>query len=167
MSGKTGEAATVNQAHQLFSSDDRVLARMSYVAPAQTRPCSYTFEPPEGEPWESAKYDQREVTIHDARASASPPSLEREGFELRHALTAVQDFGNPDEVRSVYYREAAKLALVASGARKAYVFDHLLRRREDRHVALSFGKRAQDGVAAANGRIHNDYTESSGKKDWR
>ncbi len=37
-----------------------------------------------------------------------------------------------------------------------------MRRREPHDVALSFGRKAASGLAAANGRIHNDYTEASG-----
>jgi hypothetical protein len=141
-----------------------VLASMSYIKPSLQRPCSYTFEPPIGEPWENSEYDLRKVQIHDARIAAARPSLEREGFELWDAPTTVVNFMNTDEVKSTYYREARELALVATGGRRAYVFDHLVRRREPDHVALSFGKRTANGLAAANGRIHNDYTEESGKR---
>ncbi len=141
-----------------------IRASMSYVRPSSTHPRSYTFEPPAGEPWENASYAPCEVNIHDARLASPATALEREGFELWDMKTAVRDFSNIDEIRTVYYQEARELALAATGARKAYVFDHLLRRREASHVALSFGKRAHNGVAAANGRIHNDYTEESGQR---
>ncbi|MFZ6757476.1 CmcJ/NvfI family oxidoreductase [Undibacterium sp. Ji50W] len=146
------------------SDDGLVVASMSYVIPSGTRPCSYTFQPPPGIPWESADYDLRSISIHDARQADSAPQLEREGFELWDAATSVKDFLNLEEIRSVYYQEARELALAATGARKAYVFDHLLRKREATNTPLSFGKRAANGMAAANGRIHNDYTEASGKK---
>ncbi|MFZ3001201.1 MAG: CmcJ/NvfI family oxidoreductase [Undibacterium umbellatum] len=141
-----------------------VLAPMSYVLPGERRPVSYTFEPPAGIPWENATYDVREVAIHDARQAEQEPQLEREGFELWDAPTSVKNFLDHEEVRSDYYQEARELALAVTGGSQAYVFDHLVRRREPRTSSLSFGKRAENGLAAANGRIHNDYTEQSGQK---
>ena len=141
-----------------------VLAPMSYVLPGEQRPVSYTFEPPAGIPWENATYDFREVAIYDARQAEQEPQLEREGFELWDAPTSVKNFLDHEEVRSDYYQEARELALAVTGGRQAYVFDHLVRRREPRETTLSFGKRAENGLAAANGRIHNDYTEQSGQK---
>ncbi len=141
-----------------------VLAPMSYILPDGQRPVSYTFEPPPGTLWENATYDLREVAIHDARQAEQEPQLEREGFELWDAPTSVKNFMDHEEVRSDYYQEARELALAVTGGRQAYVFDHLVRRREPRNTSLSFGKRAESGLAAANGRIHNDYTEQSGQK---
>jgi hypothetical protein len=45
--------------------------------------------------------------IKDARAKASPPSIDLEGFELWDAPTAVTDFTDEDATRSRYYAEAA------------------------------------------------------------
>ncbi|MCH8617882.1 CmcJ/NvfI family oxidoreductase [Undibacterium sp. TS12] len=159
------EATSISALPQpaLFN-DSSVMAHMSYVQPSAIRPCSYTFEPPPGEPWENAIYDDREICIHDARLASTEPALEREGFELWDVPTVMRDFRDVDEVRSVYYQEARELALAVTGARRAYVFDHLLRQREPSHIALSFGKRVKGSMAAANGRIHNDYTDISGQK---
>jgi hypothetical protein len=103
------------------------------------------------------------MPIADTRSLAEGTSIDREGFELWHAPSAVKDFFDEDAVRSVYYAEAVELALAVTGAKRAYVFDHLVRRREPQRAALTFGRRGEDGVAAANGRIHNDYTEASGR----
>ncbi|MCX4163089.1 MULTISPECIES: CmcJ/NvfI family oxidoreductase [Paraburkholderia] len=139
------------------------MAFLSYLVPTTTRPVSYAYEPPSGVPWESAEYERRPMPITDARSFAQPPSIHREGFELRAAPTAVKDFLDADVVKTVYYREAMELALAVTGASRAWVFDHLVRRREAGRAALTFGRRGADGLAAANGRIHNDYTEASGR----
>ncbi|MGI4811959.1 MAG: CmcJ/NvfI family oxidoreductase [Janthinobacterium lividum] len=141
-----------------------VVAGLNYLAPTQERPCSYAYEPPPGVPWENCQYELRQMAIADARAVAHRPAIDREGFELWDAPTSVQDFEDEEEVRATYYREAAELALAVTGAQHAHVFDHLVRRRERDRAALSFGRRDTDGRAAANGRIHSDYTESSGRK---
>lgn len=141
-----------------------VIAELNYYRPSSTRPVSYTFEPPEGVPWESGDYDMHKMAIHDARQLATRPRLQVEGFELWDASTEVSDFSDRASIEDVYYREARQLALAVTGAKQAYVFDHLLRRRAPRDNPLDFGKRGANGYAAANGRIHNDYTEESGQR---
>ncbi len=139
-----------------------VHADLSYLQPSASRPRSYAVEPPPGVPWENSEYARCNVPIHDARALAVPTALQCEGFALWDAPTALRDFQDQAAIQTVYYAEARELALTATGACKAYVFDHLVRRREPRDVALSFGRTARGTTAGANGRIHNDYTEASG-----
>lgn len=141
-----------------------VLAELSYLKTTAQRPCSYAFTPPPGIPWENSEYEQRKVAIADARHAVPRPSLEREGFALWDAPSRVQNFMDEHEIVSIYYQEMRELALAVTGASQAHIFDHLLRRREPDNAALSFGKRGGDGLAAANGRIHNDYTEASGRR---
>ena len=142
----------------------KVVATLSYLKATSETPCSYAYEPPPGVPWENSEYESQQIPIADARCAAQSSSINREGFELWDAPTTVKNFLDEDAVRTIYYREASELALAVTGAQKAYVFDHLVRRREPDRTALSFGRRGADGRAAANGRIHNDYTESSGRK---
>lgn len=137
-----------------------VLAKLNYLIPGAEPPHSYACEPPAGTPWESGTYEGRVMRVADARAME--PRLDREGFEMREAPTEVTDFLDAAHVTSIYYREAAALALEATGASRAYVFDHLVRRRERDRQAVTFGRRT-DGRPAVNGRIHNDYTEASGR----
>lgn len=137
-------------------------ARLGYLEPGIERPVSYATEPPPGVPWENAGYDHRDMAIADARSTLT--SVDREGFQLFDAPTQVKDFLDDEAVRTTYYAEAVELALAATGAAWGHVFDHLLRRREAERGALNFGRRAADGRAAANGRVHNDYTETSGRR---
>lgn len=141
-----------------------VVAGLDYLQPTGQTPCSYTYEPPPGVPWENCGYDTHHTTIADARDAPTRPAIDREGFVLCDAPSVVRDFLDADVVRSIYYREAAELALAVTGAARAFVFDHLVRRREHDRVALGFGRRGGDGLPSANGRIHNDYTEASGRK---
>lgn len=138
-------------------------ASLGYLPIGEQSPFSYICEPPAGTPWESCGYDMRPVPVVDARYLSTPPSIEREGFELWNAPSAVLDFGDDLQIRSTYYPEAAALACAVTGALKAYVFDHLLRKREADRSQLNFGRRRSSGQAASNGRVHNDYTERSGQ----
>lgn len=141
-----------------------VLAGLSYLRPTSERPHSYTYEPPPGTARESGEYALHQMPIADARHAPQPPDLEREGFALLNAPTTVQNFRDADEIRSTYYSEASELVLTVTGASRAYVFDHLVRRRERDRATLTFGRREPGGPVAANGRVHNDYTEDSGRR---
>ncbi|MGQ3052971.1 MAG: CmcJ/NvfI family oxidoreductase [Roseateles sp.] len=141
-----------------------IRAGLNYLKPTTERPYSYACEPPPGTPWENCRYDLHPTLIADARQARERPCLEREGFALWDAPTTVTDFLDQAAVKTIYYREAAELALAATGARQAHVFDHLVRRREAGRGALSFGRSSSTAMAAANGRIHNDYTEASGRR---
>jgi hypothetical protein len=141
-----------------------VIAGLNYLIPTLERPCSYAYEPPHGVPWENSQYELRQIAIDNVREESNEHSIDREGFELWDAPTKVKDFLDEDEIKATYYPEAAELALSITGAQHAYVFDHLVRRREANRTPLSFGRKNADGRAAANGRIHNDYTEASGCK---
>jgi hypothetical protein len=82
---------------------------------------------------------------------------------LVDSASAVGDFLDEAAIRSIYYAETAELARVALGGSAAYVFDHLVRRREA-GSALTFGRRVTGERPSANGRVHNDYTEASGPR---
>ncbi|MGJ0223574.1 CmcJ/NvfI family oxidoreductase, partial [Streptococcus pyogenes] len=144
-----------------------VVAPLSYVQPRADMPVSYAYEPPPGVPWESADFSNINVLISDARASDARASLHRAGFELIDAPTKVRDFDNRDAVQLVYYDEVLEIALAATGASYGFVFDHLVRRRDPKQQTLSFGRKVRGQPPSANGRIHNDYTEASGKKRLR
>lgn len=151
-------SATVDQ-HRAPSG---VTAQLSYLTKSNITPVSYAYEPPTGVPWESGNYDAVWTDIADAREVDKSFSVDVEGFALMDASTALSDFTDVEQIRRVYYREASEIALQVTGGKHAFIFDHLVRRREKDRAPLTFGKRAPEGLAAANGRIHNDYSEASG-----
>lgn len=138
-----------------------VSAALSYVVCEDETPTHYTSPPPKGVPWENVGYRGCDVSISDARAVRT--SLDCEGFELWLAPTSVQDFNNRQLIEAVYYNEMCEVVRRATGGQEVHVFDHLIRERESGKAPLDFGRRSgKNGVAPANGRIHNDYTERSG-----
>lgn len=97
----------------------------------------------------------RNVLIANGRLTP-PPSLDREGFALTHHETAVRDFVDENEIRTVYYPEMEWLLREATGASSVVVFDHNLR---------------TDGGDTANAnrrppvhQVHNDFTERSANR---
>jgi hypothetical protein len=141
-----------------------VTARLGYLGASSGRPYDYACEPPSGVAWQNYEADARAVRITDVRTVESKPTLGIQGFELFTAPSAVRDFLDDDAIRRVYYAETAELARRATGAERAYVFDHLVRTREPNTPALTFGRRVQGARPSANGRVHNDYTEASGPR---
>lgn len=153
-----------DMSNESSSMSSRIEAYLSYIDPSNVTPISYAYEPPLGMPWESAQYRSVLVDIVDARTKPGGSSLDAEGFELWQVPTDVTGFQDRDKVRAIYYRECEELALRVTGGSRAFVFDHLVRRRERDRIPVSFGKRGTDGLAAVNGRIHNDYSERSGMR---
>jgi hypothetical protein len=90
------------------------------------------------------------VTIRDARPLIGQLSLDKQGFVLLHHQTAVKNFYDEDEIKSVYYPECERVMKEATGATRVVAFDHIVR----------------NAAAALEGscikipakRVHNDYT---------
>lgn len=141
-----------------------VTAGLGYLGPTTERPYNYMYEPPAGAVWQNCEYQVSPVWIADARAMVSPPTIHSEGFGLWDAPTSVMDFQDEDAILSRNYAEAADLAKCATGADHAYIFDHLVRRRETGRPSLGFGRKGDGSRPAAVGRVHNDYSEASGLK---
>lgn len=142
---------------------DSTAARLGYFASSEGRPVNYMYDPPAGVIKESCQYDFRDVRIVNARSLAAPPSIHAEGFELWGAPSAVLNFQDPGEVARTYYPECVELACAVTGGSTAIVFDHLLRKREAGRPPLTFGRFGDGSQAGSVGRVHNDYTEESGK----
>lgn len=161
----SGDIAPDGHVRGLPGRGEAVVAGLGYFVPSASNPHVFMYPPPMGGPWTNCRFDVRPTTIMDARENTSPTSVHLEGFELRAAPTGVADFFDEAEVKRTYYKEVEELACAATGARRAYVFDHLVRKREPGRPALNFGRDAGEGVApSAVGRIHNDYSERSGQR---
>ena len=94
------------------------------------------------------------VHIYDGRPLTSSLSLDVEGFLLKRTSTAVANFYDPAQVRSIYYSEVERLVEKETGAVRVVAFEH------DVRCAL----KAQSG--ASNVRepvrvVHDDYTLKS------
>ena len=122
------------------------------------------YEPPDGTPQHNCDYETHSVCIADARHLPPSPSVDDAGFELWSAPSAVTDFRDDQAVRCVYYDECADLARIVTGGTRAYVFDHQVRKREAGRPTLTFGRQGDGSKPGAAGRIHNDYTDASGRR---
>jgi len=98
--------------------------------------------------------DERSVHIEDVRPRVGELALERNGFVLLREPSAVRDFYNTEEVRSVYYREIDALVKRLLGAEKVLAFGE---------VARSDSTTTRDGKKPAYG-AHVDYGDRTVRK---
>jgi hypothetical protein len=129
---------------------------LHYVVRGAERPVRYVETPPPGVPAWSGINDPREVQIEDARGREADFSLDRNGFTLLKAPTAVADFyAGAEELRRVYYPEVEQLLRSTLGASRVFIFDHTIRN----------GARA--GARQPVHQVHNDHTIHSAPRRVR
>jgi hypothetical protein len=139
-----------------------VTAELNYLAPTTSRPRTFTFEPPAGEPQTNVVPEPHTLPVYDARSIADSISLDREGFALVRQRSAVRDFYNDAEVRSTYYPEAERLIKEATGADRVFIFDHTVRKRVTGAADVRGG-----GPRQPAWRVHVDHTAKSGPQRVR
>jgi hypothetical protein len=98
---------------------------MRYTVPMAERPVFY-YQPDAPPP---PPAEAHSVKVHDFRPIRDSFSLDRQGFALLDHTSDMKDFWDEDEVRGRYYAEAEHLVTQVTGARRAHVFDHVLRRK--------------------------------------
>jgi hypothetical protein len=130
-------------------------AELHYLTRTAEKPTRYVMEPPSGVPGWNGIDDPHTVLIRDARGHESEFTLDRNGFTLIKAPTAVRDFYDPDEIKSVYYTEVERLLRNTLGASRVVVFDHNVRN----------GGRSD--LPQPSRRVHNDHTVNSAPRRVR
>ncbi|WP_420405807.1 CmcJ/NvfI family oxidoreductase [Nisaea sp.] len=138
-----------------------VVAPMTFIVPQATKPVLYSQAYTGGEPEFGFETVERHVLVADMRAADGSFTLDREGFALRTAPTAVEDLYDDAEVESAYYAEVRSLLKTELGASEVAIFDAT--RRSDG----GDGARNKDGNRGAATRIHVDYTAASGPQRAR
>jgi hypothetical protein len=139
-----------------------VSATLEYLLSAGSKPVTYLLAPPGGHTWETGEYAAVPVTIRDARGRVVAPALDREGFQLCDAPSAMPGFADRETIQQLYYPEMEELARSVSGARRAIVFDHLVRQRATGSTT-PFGVGAGRRPGAAT-RVHCDFTPASAQR---
>ena len=130
-------------------------AKLHYLKRGDEKPTFYRIEPPPGVPQWNGIDDEREVTIEDVRGRESEFSLDRNGFSLVNAPTAVANFYDSEEIKRVYYPEVEQLLRDAVGASRVYIFDHNVRNA------------SVPGLAPPSRQVHNDHTVNSAPRRVR
>jgi len=137
-----------------------VNARLNYLVNATPKPVNYTYDPPAGVPRSSGKHVSQDVAIRNARELLDELSLDTNGFVLTKHETAVKDFYDSEEVKSIYYPEVERLLKQETGAARVVIFDHIVR-----NPVLA--KRGEKGAREPAKTVHNDYTVKSAPRRVR
>jgi hypothetical protein len=137
-----------------------VVAPLNFLAPMAEKPVAYNYEPPPGVSVRTGKSEEHRVTIRDARPLINQLSLDKEGFVLLHHQSAVENFYDEDEIKSVYYPECERVMKEATDAVRVVAFDHIVR-----NAAMAALEGSCIKIPAK--RVHNDYTAWSSPKHVR
>ena len=139
-----------------------VEAELNYLSRMTERPRNYAFDPPPGIPRSNTAHETHRVPVYDVRDIASDVSLDQEGFQLLRHASAVRNFYDENEIRTVYYPEAERVIGEATGASRVFIFDHTVRRRVRGANDRTAGQPRQPAT-----RVHVDHTEKSGPQRVR
>src|SRR5271170_1868521 len=121
---------------------------LSYLTDSSEKPFTYMYEPPPGVPAMSLRSSRYPASIFNGRSILGDLSLDRQGFVLVHHDTAIKDFYDADEVRTVYYPEVERLVKSATGAARVLAFDHNVR-------CLPMAQRKENGAREPVKFAHN------------
>jgi hypothetical protein len=137
-----------------------VNAWLNYLAEATPKPVNYAYDPPAGVPRRSGKYVEQSVGIRNGREALDELSLDINGFVLTPHESAVKDFYDSDEVKSVYYPEVELLLKRVTGAERVVIFDHVVRNP-------MLAKRGEKDAREPAKIVHNDYSLKSAPRRVR
>ncbi len=133
-----------------------VSAPMTFIRPQDTKPVFHSSALTGGAPKLFFDVDSHMVSIADMRDDADALSIDREGFKLLRAPTAVDDLYDDEAVKRIYYPEIEALLRREFGASRVAIFD-ATRRSDGGTGALN-----PDGLRGPATRVHVDYTVKSG-----
>jgi hypothetical protein len=139
---------------------DSIEATLNYIVDDGSKIFTETASPGGSDVRTGGKLDPHLVTIYNGRHRTDAFKLEIEGFHFIDHDTQVRDFYDEAEIRRVYYPEMETLIKAESGAKRVVMFDHTLRTADD-------AQREARKIREVVPRVHNDYTEWSGRQRVR
>src|SRR3546814_6761244 len=126
----TASAVALPIADSPFPAPFALRAALAFIRSQAAKPVLESAAFTGGAPRELFATENHTVPIHDLRPLAESLSLDREGFVLRHAPTAVADLYDDVAVETAYYAEIEALVKRELGANRVVIFDAT--RRSDR-----------------------------------
>ena len=138
----------------------QMLVEIPYTLNNGEKLINETFGPTNLSRLKSGSLDPRPMPIENGRPVAASFKLEEAGFVFVDHHTAMKNFFDAAELKSVYYREVEELIKRESGGQRVVIFDHTLRSGDD-------GERQERLIREPVLSAHNDYTEWSGPQRVR
>jgi hypothetical protein len=133
-------------------------ADIMYTVDTGEKLVNETFGPNNIRRRSTGAHEAKKVTIDNGRSLDL--SLDGNGFMLVRHATAMRDFFDAGEIKSVYVPEIERLVRELSGASRVVMFDHTLRSGDESEREARL---IREPVLNA----HNDYTEWSGPQRVR
>ncbi|KDQ08748.1 hypothetical protein BOTBODRAFT_59114 [Botryobasidium botryosum FD-172 SS1] len=125
-----------------------------FLSPPNGEPAyQYFRDPPPGKLKKNSIDDTRDVVIHDARGLEDTLSIEVNGFEFLKHISAKTEFLDERAVKTHYYAEMEEFLKEHTGAKRVYIFNHIIRRNYEG---------AGGGVPGPVNRVHVDQTFEDG-----
>ena len=100
-----------------------ILAPLNFIRRQDEKPVFHSAALTGGAPKIFFETEAHTVAISDMRPIAATLSIEREGFELLHHVTAVADLYDDDAIEHVYYPEIESFLRGKFGAGKVVAFE--------------------------------------------
>jgi len=137
---------------------EMITAALKFLKPSDEKPVYYASVGGEEAALNlEGQFNTVDVEIEDARPRRDMYKLDNQGFQLFDHASAVSDFYDHEQIRSIYEDEVKALVGKATGAGRVVVFDHT-------HRADSQEKRGELEVREPSAVVHNDYTDRSARQ---
>ena len=133
-----------------------ITASLNFIRRQDSKPTFHSSALTGGKPKYFYEAEAHTVTISNMREIAEDLSVDREGFELLHHVTAVKDLYDDDTVKRAYLPEIETLLRRKFGASRVAIFD--VTRRSDG----GGGAKNPEGLRGPASQLHVDYTTKSG-----
>ena len=133
-----------------------IRASLNFIRRQDNKPVFHSSALTGGKPKYFYDTEAHTVTISDMREIAEDLSVDRDGFELLHHKTAVEDLYDDDAVEQVYFPEIEAPLRRKFGASQVVIFD--VTRRFDGGA----GAKIPVGLRGPASQLHVDYTAKSG-----
>ncbi len=133
-----------------------IRASLNFIRRQDKKPTFHSSALTGGKPNYFYEAEAHSVTISDMREIAETLSVDREGFELLHHKTVVEDLYDDDAVKQAYFPEIEALLRRKFSASQVVIFD--VTRRSDNGA----GAKNPEGLRGPATQLHVDYTAKSG-----
>ncbi len=153
MSNMVSSAVAMAKSPRSFT---EISASLNFIRRQDSKPTFLSSALTGGAPKYLYDSEAHTVTISDMREIAEDLSVDREGFELLHHKTAVEDLYDDDAVARAYLPEIEALLRRKFGASQVVIFD--VTRRSDGGA----GAKNPEGLRGPASQLHVDYTAKSG-----
>ena len=134
-----------------------IQGKITFAVDTGEKPKTYPEKPFDDPSQRTGKYEERTITLHDARPIADELSIDVQGYELTSFSSKTKDFYDEDELKRVFYPECIEIVKNYLGCDEVVVIDHTFRIED-------VEKRERLGLRSPVPLAHNDFTDWSGRK---